>query len=139
MIGFDASGLICLIEHREPAFGLIREFLASGDPRIVLASVIVTECLAKPIEVNDVGLIARYHAFFDLPTTTVSPLQRSMALDAARLRARFGLKTVDALHLATAIAAGASDFVTTDRLDFARCRGHVRPDVHILPRLPDRP
>ena len=139
MIGFDASGLICLIERREPARAMIGQLVRTGDPRAVVATAIIIECIAKPIEVRDVDLVARYGAFLALKTTLVSPLDRPIAFAAAQLRARFGLKTVDALHLATAIAAGASDFVTTDRSDYARCRGHVPLAIHILPRLPDHP
>lgn len=139
MIGFDASGLICLIERREPAFELIGELLRTGDSRAVLSTAAVTECLAKPIELRDAELIARYEAFFELPTTTLTALDRTIALEAAQLRARFGLKTPDAIHLATAIEAGANLYLTTDQNDYARCRGHVRIEIRILPRSPDRP
>lgn len=38
-----------------------------------------------------------------------------IARRAAGLRARYGVRTADAIHLATALVAGASAFVTTDR------------------------
>jgi predicted nucleic acid-binding protein len=42
-------------------------------------------------------------------------VDRAIGEGAARLRARYGLRTPDAIHLATAVAARAEAFVTTDR------------------------
>lgn len=44
-----------------------------------------------------------------------------IAIEAARLRVRYGFKTPDALHLASAIAARADVFVTTDKT-LRRCK-----------------
>jgi predicted nucleic acid-binding protein len=43
------------------------------------------------------------------------PVTLEVARHAARLRAAYGLRTPDAIHLATAVAAEAAEFVTTDR------------------------
>ena len=48
------------------------------------------------------------------------PVTHDVAVMAAALRVRHRLKTPDALHLATAISAGADRFVTNNRRDFAR-------------------
>ena len=41
--------------------------------------------------------------------------------EATKIRARYGFKSPDAIHLATAIAAGASTFLTADA-QLTRCR-----------------
>ena len=45
---------------------------------------------------------------------TTEPVSEIIADEAAQLRARHGLRTPDAIQLATAIRAGASSFVTND-------------------------
>ena len=46
------------------------------------------------------------------------PVTRTIAELAVPLRAKYRLKTADAIHLATAIASGADRFVTNNRKDF---------------------
>lgn len=53
-----------------------------------------------------------------LARMTLLPVDAPVARLGAVLRATYGLKTPDALHLATAIASGASRFVTNNRRDF---------------------
>lgn len=48
------------------------------------------------------------------------PVDLRIARTAAVLRALYGLTSPDAVHLATAIVAGAERFVTGNRRDFAR-------------------
>jgi predicted nucleic acid-binding protein len=43
------------------------------------------------------------------------PLSADIANQSARLRARYNLRTPDAIHLATALAANADVFITNDR------------------------
>lgn len=78
------------------------------------ASVItLTEVLKKPIQVNDQPLIDAYSELLTqnthlIPTTVV------IARLAADLRARYNLRTPDALHIATAINASCDAFLTND-------------------------
>lgn len=47
---------------------------------------------------------------------TVLDVNQQLALQAARLRAEYtSIRTPDAIHLASAISAGANTFITTDR------------------------
>src|ERR1017187_550024 len=73
----------------------------SGDPRRPAAG----RLLARRAEEVLTGLDG----------STVVPVTLEVARHAARLRAAYGLRTPDAIHLATAVAAEAAEFVTTDR------------------------
>lgn len=46
---------------------------------------------------------------------TVCPVTRDILIEAARLRSLSSLRLPDAIHLATAINAGCSAFLTNDR------------------------
>jgi predicted nucleic acid-binding protein len=50
------------------------------------------------------------------------PVDGRTARIAAVLRGLYGLRTSDAVHLATAINSGADRFVTGNRRDFSRVR-----------------
>jgi predicted nucleic acid-binding protein len=50
----------------------------------------------------------------NFPHLEIIPLSTAIASDAARLRADHGIRTPDAIHLATAIDHGAAGFITND-------------------------
>ncbi len=49
------------------------------------------------------------------PNLEIAPLTPAIASLAARLRAQFGARTPDAIHLATAICHKAAGFITNDK------------------------
>jgi predicted nucleic acid-binding protein len=75
----------------------------------------LTEVLALPYPVGDVALAQRYQSFllrswnFSLDLITAD-----IAEQAANLRARYALRTPDALQIATARAAGCVAFMTNN-------------------------
>ncbi len=82
----------------------------------VLCSVItLSETLNKPIESNDQRLINAYNSLFENTYgITLVSVNKSIARRAAGLRARYNLKTPDALHIATALETGCQAFLTND-------------------------
>ena len=57
-----------------------------------------------------------YRDFFEsFPNLSVVPVETTVAEIASDLRAALGVRTPDALHLATALHAGAEAFVSEDR------------------------
>lgn len=85
------------------------------------------ECRVKPLRANDRRLLAMYDAFFASAEVDVIELSRAVVEKATELRAALNVKTPDALHLASAVRAGATDFLTGDR-GLTRCT-EVRVEV----------
>jgi predicted nucleic acid-binding protein len=83
----------------------------------VVSSVLtLTEVLVKPLRESDTQLELNYR---ELLTTTdlihLLPVSVPIANRAADLRARYNLKTPDAVHIATAIEHGSDAFLTNDK------------------------
>ncbi|WP_206365470.1 type II toxin-antitoxin system VapC family toxin [Siculibacillus lacustris] len=82
----------------------------------VTSELTLAEVLVHPLRHQDEALTEAYAAMLTTsPVFAVMPVDRSILVSAARLRARFGaLRLPDAIHLATALAAEASHFVSRD-------------------------
>ena len=72
-----------------------------------------TECRTGPLKVSNPRVLAKFDTFF---TANVQMLALSVAVceRASELRANYGFKTPDALHLAAAIVHGCDVFLTND-------------------------
>lgn len=90
-------------------------------PGLVLTSQLSRlECRVRPLAIQDEPCLAAYDAFFasnGLVLLEISPRVIDRATD---LRARYGFKSPDALHVAAAIEGEADVFITGDQL-LARC------------------
>lgn len=99
-----------------PAAGKLLATAESGSCRLVTSMLTLLEALVVPKRYGDEALCRRYRDFFGaFPNLTLVPVGPEIAEAAAELRAAHGLRTPDALHLATARHAGADGFVTEDR------------------------
>lgn len=78
--------------------------------------VTLAELLVKPLQANDAAAVAAVRELLisESAISLVSHSRRAFEL-AAELRAKHGLKMVDALQLATACEAGAQCLVSNDR------------------------
>ena len=75
----------------------------------------------KPLQVNDVRLQAAFRSLlFATANVETLPVDAAIAERAAELRARYRMKTPDALHAATAIVSGCDAFLTNNGTDFRR-------------------
>jgi len=78
------------------------------------------ECRVKPLRENNHSLLNRYDEFFNLRLTEFLPITFDAFDKATELRAQFGFKAPDAIHIGAAIVSGCDLFLTNDhRLD--RC------------------
>ena len=117
-VGLDTAPLIYFIERHPLYFAVVEGFfhaVAQGDVQAVASTLTLTEVLVHPYRYGDRALAQKYADILlgarNLRTIAVSP---EIAASAARLRALHGLRTPDAIQLATAQEAQASAILTND-------------------------
>lgn len=101
LIYLDACLVIYLIENH-PRWGaaVARSMAGAGDVRFGISPLVKCECLVGPMKRGDAVLERAYLGTFE--RLLLFDMPDEVYVEAARLRARFGIKTPDALHLATA-------------------------------------
>lgn len=119
LVALDSMIAIYLLERHpsyrpkvKPLFASIRE----GQFRGLLASIGLIEILTGPKELGRRTLAAEYkRRLTTFPHLAIGELTDPVIDLASDLRAKYGLRTPDAIHVATAIASRASRFVTNDQ------------------------
>jgi predicted nucleic acid-binding protein len=101
LIYLDTCLVIYLVErHGRWGDAVARALASAGEARFGISPLVKFECLVGPIRRGDPVLRRAYNELFDLLALLGMP--EPVYLQAAELRAHFGLKTPDALHLACA-------------------------------------
>lgn len=117
-VGLDSSIAIYHLEDIAPYADLTEvafAAIAAGAPTAVLSTISVTELLVKPFAEERRDLVAACERFvLALPNAAIVPPSYAVAKEAARLRARYGVRTPDALLVATALRERAGAFLTND-------------------------
>jgi predicted nucleic acid-binding protein len=118
---FDADVLIYAATDHALGISVRSLFAAQGAPDTpvgVGSVLLVPEVLSKPLrdgiteEVEFLGIL--------LSHLDLRPVDAVVADAAASLGARYGLRAADAVHLATAVLAGADRFITNNASDFPK-------------------
>lgn len=137
-IAVDANVLIYLLEGDERwgrAARALMKAVENGRVAAVLSAVGLAEVLTGPAR-DDLAHVERYNdEIRSIAGLKVVPFEGGLSPDAAVIRGvrRIGLS--DAVHLATARAAGATAFVTNDR----SLRGSTKLEVVYLDDLEVEP
>lgn len=117
-IAIDTAPFIYYIEENKTFIDVLhRLFTLVSEGRIVAYTSVVTliEVLTKPIEEGNEELVKKYTALLTYSENlSLIDVDRGMAVEIARLRAKYHIKTPDAIQLATGIANGAKAFITND-------------------------
>ena len=101
LIYLDACLLIYFVESHPDWGDAVAAALAQiSEARFGISPLVKCECLVAPIKRGDPVLERAYAEAFALFLSL--PMPEPVYLQAAQLRARFGLRTPDALHLACA-------------------------------------
>jgi predicted nucleic acid-binding protein len=118
MDAFDADVLIHAVDTASPVGAPIRALLRrSIDAPIGVGSVLLwPELMSKPLRLG--AQSEADELLTVLGRIELLPLDDATARLAAALGAQHGLRAADAVHLATAVAAGADRFITNNRKDF---------------------
>jgi predicted nucleic acid-binding protein len=114
----DTCSLIYAVERIEPYFSAsvsLWAALSAGRQAVLTSELALLEVLVKPLRIGDAALVALYrNVLLGTAGLTCLPVSLAVLQAAAELRARFNLKTPDAIHAATALEAGSVMFVTND-------------------------
>src|SRR5450631_3145679 len=119
IVGMDTAPLICFIEENPTYIEIVDPFFEAVERNefsVVTSIVTLLEVLVHPIRAGDSKLAQRYRDLLlhSKGLATIS-LTQEIAEEAARLRGTYRkIRTPDAIHIATAINANASFFLTND-------------------------
>ncbi len=113
----DANGFIYSVERIEPYCSLLQpmwQAAKSGEFEIVTSELVILETLVKPLRDQDVSLQKLFRELFRAREINLIPTTTSVWERAAHIRATTGLKTPDAIHAASALAASVKLVLTND-------------------------
>ncbi len=123
MIYLDANVVIRLVEGDAATRAPLTVRLAAslGVPGSLITSRLTRlECRSRSLRAGDLVTLAQFDVFFAGTELVIIELNQAVVERATELRARYNLKSPDALHYATAVEAGALVFLTGDR-GLSRC------------------
>jgi predicted nucleic acid-binding protein len=122
----ETSAVIYFVERIEPyrtASLPLWDALHAGTLQVVTSDLTLLEVLVKPLRDGKPALATLYrNVLLGTSGFTCTPISRAILEEAARIRASYNLKTPDAVHAASGLAAGCTLFVTNDSV-FRRVPG----------------
>jgi len=118
-LGFDTSPLIYFVE-RHPVYLTLMRYIISqvdeGTLRGYSSVITLTEMLVHPKLLGATTLEQHYRELLrNSRHFELVPIDAMIAEQAAELRARYNLRTPDALHIAAALSADCQAFLTNDK------------------------
>jgi predicted nucleic acid-binding protein len=118
-VALDTAAFIYFIEEHVDYVSLVEpifEAIDGGALVGVTSGVTLLECLVVPYRAGDLALAERYEALLTRSRgLKLVDLDQVLLRAAAQLRARYGMKTPDALQVAAALREGSAVLVTNDR------------------------
>ena len=118
LVALDTSVWIFHFEgsaaHGQAADGVL-EAIAQGHIGAVASELVLLELLVAPLKKGAQDVADEIElALLHFPHLELAPVTRAVLVRAAEIRARYGLRTPDAIMLATAVESGATLAVTND-------------------------
>ena len=136
--GLDSSIWIYHFEANERYALLAADILRrvqAGRPSGIISVVTLLELTVQPYRLGKPEIATHYEALLShFPNLTIVSTNRTIARRAAELRAVYGLRTADAILIATALVSGATVWITNDRA-LQRLKGVI--DVVLLDEFVD--
>lgn len=141
----DANAIVYAVEGPEELRTTVTAWLdkAESSPEGVVCTsrLSFTECYARSLREGNAAAFQALEGFFNASGIEILSLDDGLVDIATDLRKDFSLKTIDALHVATAIRAKANVFLTRDGgiSRYESIRGvkteHINPLVDRDPNL----
>jgi predicted nucleic acid-binding protein len=119
VVGLDTAPLIYFTEGHPQYVNIINPFFQAikrGEFTVVTSMITLLEVLVLPLRNNDTESIKKYNELlFEMKGIRTIDISQEILVVAAQIRAaHLKVRTPDAIHLATAIEAKASFFLTND-------------------------
>ncbi len=133
MDAFDADVLIYAAVPGHALGRRVRALFASTGVAGIGSMVLLPELLSRPMREQAHEKLSELGSL--LGRLDLWPLDHATAELAASLGASYRLQAADAIHVATAVIAGADRFITNNKRDFARSISEV--DVTYPEHLPE--
>jgi len=118
-VGLDTPPFIYFIEEHPKYLSIVQPVfaaIANSKLRGVTSALTLLETLVQPYRVGNAPLAEQYEAFLTRSHgLRCEEITSAVLRAAAQLRAAYNIKTPDAIHLATALVANCSVYLTNDR------------------------
>lgn len=132
LVGVDTMTFIYHIEgdkRYEPFTRVLFKSIEDGERHAVTSTITLLEALVKPKMLGDEAMWEDYHyVLTSFPNLKLKAVDEEVAEAAASIRASSGLRTPDALQVATCVVEGASAFVTNDD----RLKKIIEPKIIVM-------
>jgi predicted nucleic acid-binding protein len=119
VLALDTCVWIYHLEGHPDYRGLTSEILyavSTGKCTAVVSELTLMELLVRPLRLEREDVVDEYEALLThFPNLNLVAIRREILLKAAALRARYGLRTPDAIIVATGILQGATRIITNDQ------------------------
>lgn len=130
LIYIDTSPLIYLVERNPEYFAKmlrIVDVIETAPLQVFTSVMTLAEILVQPLRLGNTDLAQQYLDILVIRDDyELVEFSTDIAISAAAIRARYSLRTADAVHAATAVLSGCDAILTNDR-DFKRVQ-----DLNVL-------
>ena len=118
VIGLDTMLFIYSMEAKEPYMSMLSSifyYIEKGLAKGVTSIITLTEILVKPIKDRNIEAVKDYKFLLNnFPNLKMVNIDPKTAEKGAELRAKYGIRTPDALQIASAIENQATIFLSND-------------------------
>ncbi|MFA9213373.1 MAG: type II toxin-antitoxin system VapC family toxin [Candidatus Methylacidiphilales bacterium] len=118
LVFIDTAPLIYFIEGNSIYQNVLTQFFLANDAGefpLITSTITLLEVLVKPIKANEFEIVELYKNILTKSSGIETiKINNAVAIKAAEIRAKYNLKTPDAIQIATAIENSADYFFTND-------------------------